>query len=310
MQSDEPIIFIVGVGRSGTSLLQSMLATHRDICFLPETQFLRKYLFAEKKYKLINKKGAAVFQKILNEDLTFKRLNISVEECVKKENFSVKNVYQNILKIYSSTTAKKISGDKDPRYLDFIKAIYNHFPEAKILHIIRDPRDVILSRTKAAWSSKWPLLLHACIYNAQLLRGRKIGFKLFNEQYFELFYEDLIERPETELKRLCEWLNVAYDPNMLNYQEVAKGLVSAEEMQWKKEILGPLLNKNKEKWKNVFSPFQIALIQSVCKPSWKQLPYTRMNNLQLSQFEKIKIIFAKFFSGIFNIFYPLRLKLL
>jgi hypothetical protein len=306
----KPVLFIVGVGRSGTSLLQSMLGSHKKICFLPETQFLRKYLFHSKKNKAINKKGFQEFKNILKSDSAFKRLNISPNDCVNENEFSVYNVYEQILKIHLLKCKKEIPGDKDPRNLDFIKAIHKHFSEARVLHIIRDPRDVILSRTKADWSKKWPLFLHTCMYNTQLIRARQHSLKLFNTNYFELFYEDLIEKPEAELRKICEWLNISYDPCMQQYQEVAKSLVSTAEMQWKKETLGPLLSKNKEKWKKDFSPYQVALIESICKTAWKKLPYKKANYLQLSFFEKLKINFAVCVSKLFYIFYPLRLKFL
>src|SRR5690606_3195892 len=132
-------------------------------------------------------------------------------------------------------------GDKDPRFLDFIPQLYKFFPHSKVIHIIRDPRDVTLSRTKADWSKHWPFFMHPIMYNAQLERGRTLGKSLFKSNYLECYYEDLITSQEEVLKTISNFLKVDYNPSMLNFGESAKKLVDQSEMQWKKETLGPLL---------------------------------------------------------------------
>lgn len=303
-------IFIIGVGRSGTSLLQSMLGAHSEIGFLPETQFLRKYCFSKKTRQKIERNERSSFVKALREDQAFNRLNLDPEDCVPETSFTVYDVYDNILKCYLTKLDKTIPGDKDPRNLDFIKEIHKHFPQALVVHIIRDPRDVVLSRTKADWSKHWPFFLHACMYNTQLKRGRKLTAQLFKENYQEVYYEDLLQQPELELKRLCQGINVSFDQQMLHYQETAKKLVSQSEMQWKKETTGPLLRKNTQKWKQAFSPYQNVLIERICRPVWSELPYHKSKKGLLSIIQWMKIGFYVLLSKIFDWLYPLRLKFL
>jgi len=66
------MIFIIGLGRSGTSLLQSILNAHSEIAFLPETHFLRKYVFPG---KLKNKSDVEI-KTILKNDEHYKRAGI------------------------------------------------------------------------------------------------------------------------------------------------------------------------------------------------------------------------------------------
>lgn len=302
-------IFIIGVGRSGTSLLQSMLGAHPAIGFLPETQFLRKYCFSTRSKKLIEKKGSGFFRQKLRDDASFARLQIRPEDCVLDQTpVSIIGVYGQILKKYLLGRNKTIPGDKDPRNLDFIKEIHQYFPDARILHIIRDPRDVVLSRTKAEWSKRWPFFLHACMYDVQLTRGRKWANRLFKDHYREIFYEDLLEQPEEVLKEICNWLNCAYDPAMLRYQDTAKSLVASSEMQWKKETLGPLLKKNKNKWRTELTAYQVSLVERICTPALRQLPYKKADVEGVSGMQRLKIAFFLIFSRIFKLLYPLRLK--
>lgn len=159
------LIFIVGVGRSGTSLLQSMLNAHPNIVFLPETQFLRKYVF--KKNSSVNKKNN--LQNLLEKDEKFKVLDINLNGL---HNKNAKDVYLSVIKHYEQDNSLYV-GDKDPRLLDYLSQLYEFTPKSKVIHIIRDPRDVVLSRTKADWSKHWPFSLHAYLYNAQIQMGRK-----------------------------------------------------------------------------------------------------------------------------------------
>lgn len=293
-------IFIVGVGRSGTSLLQSMMNAHSEVAFIPETHFLRKYVFTNKEFQ---SKKEVIAE--LGKDHNFKRAKIELNEII-TNNDSFLEIYNDLLDTYLKTKLKKIIGDKDPRNIDFIPQLKTCFPEAKVIHIMRDPRDVVLSRTKADWSKHWPLSLHAYIYNAQIKRGRKLGQKLFGENYHEIYYEDLILKPEDELKNICTFIGIDFELGMLEFGSSAKELVDKSEMQWKKETMGPLLSSNKNKWRNEFTDFQIDLIQKVCNSSFKNLQY---NKAKINQSFLINNI-HKIASGLFNILYPLRINFL
>jgi hypothetical protein len=304
----KPPIFIVGVGRSGTSLLQSMLGSHAEIDFLPETQFLRKYCFSSKQKKRWEAVDVKDFIEQLRYDSAFGRLRLNPEECIESTPIKMEKVFNTIIHHHLSRTGKSIAGDKDPRNLDFINAIYEFFPTAYVLHIIRDPRDVVLSRTKADWSKKWPFFMHACMYYTQLKRGRKLGAKCFEDRYKEIFYEDLINDSEKSLKNICEWLECYYDEGMLQYQQTAQSLVSEKEMQWKKETLGPLLKTNKNKWKRELSPYEVAIIEKICHPIWHDLPYMKGEKAKLSFWETVKLMAYTLLSKFFDQLYPLRLK--
>src|SRR5690606_3287517 len=124
-------------------------------------------------------------------DKAFQRLNLNLGSVLASTSkLSLLNLYEKILDKHLSWKGKTIAGDKDPRNLDFIKSINESFPDARIIHIIRDPRDVVLSRTKADWSKSWPFFMHPAMYNTQIVRGRSLAKELLNERYFELFYED------------------------------------------------------------------------------------------------------------------------
>lgn len=292
-------IYIIGVGRSGTSLLQSMLNAHPNIVFLPETQFLRKYVF--KKNSSINKKNN--LQRLLERDEKFKVLDVNLDDL---QNKNAIDIYQSVIKNYEQDNSLYV-GDKDPRLLDYLPQLYELTPQSKIIHIIRDPRDVVLSRTKADWSKHWPFFMHSYLYNAQLLRGSKIGKSVFKENFLEIYYEELLEHPDEILKKITSFLEVPYSDDMLDFGLSAKKLVRKDEMQWKKETLGPLLSKNKNKWKTELTQYQVALIQSNCKDTFKNHSYEKCI-VHLKLVEKLSIFIHSIGNFIFKMLYPLRVK--
>ena len=297
-------VFIVGVGRSGTSLLQSMLNAHSKMSFMPETHFLRKYVF--KSSVIVNSKNINFIIEMLNNDEDFLRVKIPAIEIV-KIGMRYVDIYEAILNIYSKRRKKEIVGDKDPRNIDFLPRLNTLYPKGKVIHIIRDPRDVVLSRTKADWSKGRPFYLHAYMYITQMQRGRRFGKEKYGNNYTEIFYEDLLGDPVKVLTELCAFLNVDFEKNMLDFSKSSVELVDKSEMQWKKETFGPLLVGNKNKWKEELNDQQIGLIQCVCKPVFNKDMYPYYNDAKISIISKIAHKTLAFF---FKILYPIRINYL
>ena len=151
-------IFIVGVGRSGTSLLQSMLNVHKDISFPPETYFIRYYLIKKYNYDSVKNK--------LIEDKNLKKLNLDLVDLVNASN-SLKDFYVSLLNSYVNRKNKHFAGDKDPKNVECLRVIKENFPYSLIIHIYRDPRAVIASRIKAKWSMSRPFWQQLLAYKAQ-----------------------------------------------------------------------------------------------------------------------------------------------
>ena len=298
-------LFIVGAGRSGTSLLQSMLASHPVICMLPESHFARNYLI---KFKCIDKRIEA---KLLS-DKYIKRLDIGTSlPTLINISPTPLQLYIKFFQVFNQSDDTLIYGDKDPRNIDYLTKIKTIIKESIFIHIIRDPRDVVLSRTKANWSKKLPFFLHAVIYSIHVSRGKKQGKILGKNCYYEIHYEDLISDPETSLKSLCSFLKIEFDTSMLtDFNLAAETLVSRNEIQWKKETMGPLLNKNYGKWQSCLSDFQIKIIESICSESFKDNQYTKhANSDNLTIEQNIRLFVYLAISKILRFTYGIRIIL-
>lgn len=310
----EKNVFIVGVGRSGTSLLQSMLHAHPKIAFLPETHFFRDYVarpYSSWKYKI---GGPETLRSTLASDEEYQRADISEDELLAPflngtRALNLAAVYRRLLRLYREREEVSLIGEKDPRLIDYLPKVRQVFPEAQILHIVRDPRDVLLSRMNADWSMGRPDWLQVLTYRAQLARGRRQGRRSFGERYMELRYEDLLAEPERVLRHVTEHLGVKYSKTMLAFQRAAEELVHESERSWKEETTGPLLRDNSGKWRKGLSNWQVRLTEQVCIKAFDWFDYREAKlPREMSRLQRIALKLAPVLGNGFEYLYALACR--
>jgi len=263
-------VLVLGVGRSGTSLLQSMLNAHPELAFPPETHFFRRYV-APGAFEAWGEGERAALRRLLEADDDFARAGITPRELLAhpRAEAGPSGAFEALLELTAQRAQKSRVGDKDPKNIDSLPALAEAFPGAFVIHLVRDPRDVLLSRTKAAWSAKRPWWTHPWIYREQLRHGGRMGRLLFGERYLELRYEDLLAEPEAKLRRLLRHVELDWDPAVLSFGESAARLVDERELAWKRETLGPLLAGNCGKWREGLRPAQVAYCEEVCREAFQ-----------------------------------------
>ena len=74
---------------------------------------------------------------------------------------------------------------------------------------------------------------------------------------------------------MCQWLNISFAQEMLQFSASAKKLVASDEMAWKKEVLGPLITNNMNKWEKALSPEKIGRIEAACSPTFQDGLYEK-----------------------------------
>lgn len=277
------MIFIVGVGRSGTSLLQSMFAAHPQVTCLPETSFFRRYVVSGKLESQYSSGDTSSLINSLSNDDFFYRLNLDAKSQIMQSLDSNVSLDLEIYKKIVLTSQSKNTYwfvDKDPRLIEYLPVIAAAFPSAKIINIIRDPRDVLLSKKKAAWSKKGHIWKHVFANRVQLSFSEVWGSTLFGANYIEIIYEDLISSPREQLEGVCESINLPFDDCMLSFGEAAKKLVTEKELSWKKETFGPLLSDNKDKWRGGLTQREICLTELSCGDAFLTGNYIKGGNIK------------------------------
>ena len=264
-------LFIVGVGRSGTSLLQSMFASHSSVGFLPETGFVRRYLRSGKLAKTFKRLGYSGVINILEKDEKISRLNLDLEatldSALSMEGHLDFNFFDCILKNIEKNC--EWVGDKDPRLIEDLDMLYYLYGNAYVINITRDPRDVLASRKKSKWAEGY-IWKHMLAIRVQYVAGVKFSNANKTSRFFTVSYERLIEDPAAELTKLCSLIGMKYEDDMLDFGQAAKRLVSKSEMDWKKETLGPLIRNNSGKWREELPLREAALVEMCSKDFFTQ----------------------------------------
>ncbi len=271
----EKPIFIVGVGRSGTTLLQSMINAHPEITITPETHFIRLFIGKPGIEKHI-RSGKVVA--MMQADPSLNRVEYARDVLAGhpiKSRQDLITYYKKILQIHAEQKQLNRIGEKDPKVIEYLRTLKEIFPDAKVIHVMRDPRDVSLSRTKADWSSNRPFITQPLTHQLQITLGRRIGPELFGDNYYEIRYEHLVSDTQAELKKICSFIEVPFNPEMMNYAQKANEVVKGKELAWKENVFKPVMRDNVNKWKKALSKRQVIAIETICKEAFNALGYER-----------------------------------
>jgi hypothetical protein len=224
MTAKTPAPFIVGVPRSGTTLLRLMLDAHPDLAIPFETHFISAFVGRDR----LQSPTAQEFSRKVIATPYWRNLGISADEfrfavdSIKP--FSVAEGLRVIYRLYAGRFGKRRWGDKTPPYLKSMSAIQGLLPEAHFIHIVRDGRDIALSSRKLWFGPGEDIETAAEVWINELANARRQANQL--EHYIELKYEALVYDPEYMLRTVCQYLRLDYSPSMLGYFEVAKARLS------------------------------------------------------------------------------------
>lgn len=224
--------FIVGIGRSGTTLLRAILDSHPDLAIPAESDFIVQMALREERYYSLGQFDRSSFLEDLFRHPRFQRWDIS-ERVVRQamnggpiRDFAsaIRAVYE----AYATHKGKPHYGDKTPSYLYHMNLLGRLFPEGKFVHIVRDGRDVVLSRLDYP-SMPGKLPSQALLWRRGLKKGRRLGRHLGHERYIEVRYEDLVKDPDAVIREVCRFLGMQFDPSMLQYHERASEIIASTE---------------------------------------------------------------------------------
>jgi len=219
----DPSPFIVGHGRSGTTLLRLMLDAHPEMAIPPETQFIPQLIDASKRPGL---PAENVISELVNHrrfgDFGFTAEEIR-ENFLKLDPFDITEALRYFYRTYAERQGKPRWGDKSPGYGWTMHRVDRVMPEAYFIHLIRDGRDVTLSLL-ARHEDAPRAGGQARHWKTRVLKTRKLGGEV--RHYMELRYEDLITDPEPHLRRICDFIKLDFDDAMLRYYERAEERMS------------------------------------------------------------------------------------
>ena len=216
---NEPIPFIVGCGRSGTTLLRSILDSHPDMAIPGENDFL----LSEFKHGTPFTRGEPVALAQIDawlEQYPTLRSTLAVSPEDAPEQLTLPEWFQRSYRAYAARFGKTRFGDKTPGLVHSVKALAAAIPDAVFIHLIRDGRDVAEAFVAQDWGPR-TIGEAARTWRRHVSAGRAGALRLPHHRYLELRYEDLVADVEASVRQVCDFLALEYDPVMLEFQESA-----------------------------------------------------------------------------------------
>jgi hypothetical protein len=240
-----PFVFIVGCLRSGTTLLRRMSDAHPQLAVIHETQWLPRWY---RRGIGVTRDGFVTPELAdrLFEFPRFTELRIpreAVERLLESNGpLSYARFVSEIFDLYGHAQGKRIVGEKSPGYVRYLPTLHELWPRARVVHLIRDGRDVWLSarswkkggRTVGRFST-WvedPVTTTALWWEWHVRIGREDGTALGPGRYRELRYDSLVADPAGECAELCDFLELPYDDAMLRYEQ------GREQRSWGRSLKG------------------------------------------------------------------------
>ncbi|MGH2808694.1 MAG: sulfotransferase family protein [Actinomycetota bacterium] len=263
--------FIVGSARSGTTLLRVILNAHSEVAVPPESRFVTELwtgsdevdpedfierLALHRQFQGWNLDPALVRKELGNGDHI--RYSVAIEA-----------VYVAYMRAHNKTRW----GDKTPRYVLKLPFLAEMFPRAHFVHLIRDGRNVALSYAKVPFGPKTAPRA-AAVWSERIMTGVREGRPLGSERYRELRYEDLVADPERRTRELCEFLELNFEPSMLDYTEKVEEMVFAKASTYNPHVFEKP-TAGVRSWETEMSRTQVRLFEAVAGETLEMFGYPR-----------------------------------
>jgi hypothetical protein len=216
-----PAPFVVGVNRSGTTLLRLMLDSHPQLTIPPETHFVPELIRLARRENMTRKR----LLRVATNHPRWGDFGLAADELLARfqavKPLTPDGAIRAFYDLYAEREGKSRWGDKTPRYMRAMPRIERALPEARFIHLIRDGRDVALSQAERALEGTAPSLQEVADRWQRRIRTAREHARELDNSYLEVRYEDLVADPEATLRRICEFIELDYDPAMLAYHERA-----------------------------------------------------------------------------------------
>jgi len=265
-------LFLVGCPRSGTTLLQSLLAAYSQVVSFPESHFYNTMTtsrFGLRQLGLASPRIRAKFSgflKLIGHPEMQRYLPFFA---LSRRQYS--RAFIAVLDAVARQQNKQAWLEKTPRHLHYIDDISAFVPESKFIHLVRHGEDVVASLYEVAnqYPDRWPSIptddVAGCVDRCvdrwvQCIRlsRRYVGVP----NHMVVKYEHLVEAPEVVIKGLCEFIGISFEAPMLErYSDRAAALVLPFET-WKESVTQAIESGHERKFDRLFNETQKRYISA------------------------------------------------
>ena len=266
-----PPLLILGVRRSGTTLLRVMLDRHSQLAVPDESYFVPQ--LADRHLRRID---VGSFLDDLSRIDTVTEWAIPLDEVSARlrDGMPVGEAIGAVYAVYAAERGKPRWGDKTPMYMQNLRLLERLFPDALFVHLIRDGRDAALSFLSMPQGIVTETWMHprtpagfACQWRTEVAAARRLGRRV-GGRYLEVRYEELVDDVEAVLRRICAFGGLEYEPAMADYA----GNVDVSAKPHQQRLLQPP-TRNVRDWRGQMTAGDVVAFEEVAGDVLRELGY-------------------------------------
>ncbi len=286
-------VFIAGPERSGTSLIYALLASHPNIAMSRRTNLWTHYY-----NQYGDLRDPANFERCLAMMMRYKRLiKLNPDpERLRREFLGGERTYSRLFALLETHFAEQLGkprwGDKSLNTERYADPIFAAYPGARILHMLRDPRDRYASSLKR-WKVSRSGIGGATALWLTTVRLAERNRKRHPDQYLVVRYEDLAARPEATLREVCAFIGEPYAPEMLSMQGAQQFRDEGGNSSYGQREPGKISASSVGKFRQVLSSRQVAFMQAFSRKSMQAHGY-QPDEIRFSMADWVAFVLVEF----------------
>jgi len=262
-------VFIVGLPRSGSTLLQGILCNSGVYFPMPETHF-----FSIVGFDLLHKNLKKKHRKRIQNKLV-KKSSIKLKRQIPDSLTAVKDVFEFVVDEFNTYDCRTFL-EKTPRHIFFYFEILQYYPAARFICMVREPKNAVSSHLVMSEKRNKSVIRVSTLYS-------KIVSAIFNirnnSNVFVLKFEDLTDKTEESIKDVCKFLNIPFNESLIEYVNAPSGIIMAHESWKRKNIEVKKVKRNQPaRWKEVLTDEQADLVIFITKTQAQKFGYNPRYN--------------------------------
>lgn len=280
--------------------MRALLSAHPRIAIPPETHFLNRFAAEVDDFDLRTADRFLGFWKKFAASDRFIDLGIDGdalrERILVRGDFHLRTVFALTLQEYARAAGKPRWGEKTPAHDRHVGILFEWFPQARVIFMVRDPRAACASLLQAPWRTsgvsgaphnkpgrvrRLQLLYEdSCFWNHSVERGRQWQS---DARVILVRYEDLAGRPETTLRSVCRFIDEEFHPHMLERRSEEAlpspraQLSDREHQEWRRAHIErarqDVSTDSVAKWRSDLTPLEVAVIEATCQRLMREFGY-------------------------------------
>lgn len=269
-------VFVVGMGRSGTTLLRLILNAHPDLAMLSETWWGTRVW--DRRWGFPMRDPVEPFRTRLLDSfiglldapnrgdfpLDFKRYRAGV-----LAGPAGLDRFLSVLgDVWREAEGKPRWGEKTPVHIWHLHILHKIYPKMRAVHIVRDPRATVASLIEAPFTKLTDPLALAWDWQRSVQRALDLESQL---PLTTVRYEDLVSRPEKTVQAICGAVDLVFDARMLDHSRHADRYIPRQ--PWMSNVRRPLSTAGVDRWRQVMDADDLLYVEATTAHLMHRLGY-------------------------------------